>query len=81
MDKPSILEAITSKKEVPFGWLITFLAGGLANFALLVWMASAVVHDVADLKITVTANAAEIQKATVTDAEQNARLTGLERKK
>jgi hypothetical protein len=81
MDKHTILEALASRKEVPFGWLVTFLAGGLANFAMLVWMASAVVHDVADLKINTAANAAEMQRAAVTDADQNARINVLEKKK
>lgn len=68
------LERLALKKEIPLGWLATFLCGGLLNFAAIVWMASAVVSDVNSLKDTVKALAISSAVAAVTDATQNAQI-------
>lgn len=77
----NLRESLTTKKEVPSGWLFTFLIGGISNLVILVWMASAVVSDVTNLKTVVTdiravavANAAEVKSLDVTTATHNAQI-------
>jgi hypothetical protein len=74
--KPSIRETLRFSKEIPITWLLTGLAGGLVNFAVLVWLAASVVFNVDSLKesekdiqatqVTITnilnAHAIELQK-------------------
>lgn len=46
----TLRETLTFTKEIPLVWLITFLLGGLANFAAIVWMAAVLVTEVSALK-------------------------------
>lgn len=69
---PSLRETLTFTKELPLSWLFTFLIGGTANFAALVWMAATIVsninsHDKAilDLRVQTTANTTLIAAQTV----------------
>lgn len=68
------LERLATKKELSLGWLGSFLLAAFANFAAVVWMASAVVSDVNSLKETVKALAISSAIAAVTDATQNAQI-------
>ena len=86
--KVSLLEAISSPKEIPLGWVATFFAGGIVNFTVLVWMASSLVSDVGALKDSfkevkvnsvridgiVNSHASELQRALDVDNAQNARI-------
>lgn len=58
--QPKFREVLAFHKEVPVGWLATFLGGGLVNFAILVWMASTVVSDVGYLKTDLSAVKTEV---------------------
>lgn len=37
-------------KEIPLSWLITFLVGGIANFASIIWIAATLVSDIKTIK-------------------------------
>lgn len=86
--KPTLREALTFTKEIPLAWLLAFFAGGVGNFAVLVWMAATLVADVNALKESykevrinavridgvVNTQAADVQRATDINSAQNARL-------
>lgn len=67
-------ERLGAKKELSLGWLGSFLIAAFANFAAVVWMASAVVSDVNSLKETVKTLAVSAASAAIMDATQNAQI-------
>lgn len=74
------LERLAAKKELSLGWLGSFLLAAFANFAAVVWMASAVVSDVNTLKDTVKTLAVSSAVAAITDATQNAQIEDARRR-
>jgi hypothetical protein len=93
-DKPSILAAITAKKEISFGWLLGAVVQGLASFSILVWTAATLVGDVSGLKVfeaeaksqfaqwgaVTSAQAVELRRQAEVDAGFGVRLDGHDRR-
>ena len=56
--KISFKDVMVSKKEISFAWLVTFLSGGIVNFAIIIWMTAIVynrvginMQDIIDLRV------------------------------
>lgn len=45
-----VSKSVSVKKEIGLGWLVSFIAGGVLNFAVLVWTAATLVSQVEEAK-------------------------------
>lgn len=91
--RPSILETLSYHKEIPTKWLLTFLAGGLANFTVIVWLAATFVSetrangkDIETIKLLeaaktdlLAAHSAELKRLAEVDNSVNERVSNIEK--
>lgn len=73
--------ALALNKEISLGWLISFLVGGVANFAAIIWIAATLVSDVGSLKVLVSEHArllvegrSDREKVLIQNLTQDSRL-------